>query len=162
MRIILKLSFILQGKIYTLTGSKARMRCIGRTGVEGGRDQVFWTSNFYFFSMKENWISSITRYNAEQNINVLFTRILPFVSDVRQWSHPLMIMNLIRYNSHPWIMFSLNWLVIIWRWEVLLNLDVQSLGDGRILDVNGQEGGGSWKLECFNGCQMCIISKLIC
>ena len=31
---------------------------------------------------------------------------------------------------------------------------------GRILDVDGQEGGGSWKLYNFHGHHMCIIPKL--
>ena len=47
----------------------------------------FWTSNFCFF-IKENWIWAMTRHHAN---NILLTRNLPFDSDVRQWSHPLMI-----------------------------------------------------------------------
>ena len=54
-------------------------------------------------------------------------------------------------NSHPWIMFSFNWLVIIWRDEAggewkgggRLKLDVQGQGGGRILDVDEQGGWGS-------------------
>ena len=45
---------------------------------------------FHFF-IKENWICAETRHHAEPNINTLFTRNLPCDSDVRQWSHPLMI-----------------------------------------------------------------------
>ena len=48
----------------------------------------FWTSNFCFF-IKENWIWAMTRHHAN---NILLTRNLPFDSDVRQWSHPLMIL----------------------------------------------------------------------
>ena len=33
----------------------------------------------------------MTRHHAEPNINILLTRNLPFDSDVRQRSHPLMI-----------------------------------------------------------------------
>ena len=44
---------------------------------------------FIFFN-KENWICAMTRHHAEPN-NTLLTRYLPFDSDVRQWSHPLMI-----------------------------------------------------------------------
>ena len=40
--------------------------------------------------------------------------------------------DLITYKSHPWIMFSFNWLVIIWRGRVCLKLDVQGQGSGRI------------------------------
>ena len=40
-------------------------------------------------------------------------------------------------NSHPWIKFSFNRLIIIWReGEVRLKLDVQGQGGGRILDVD--------------------------
>ena len=45
----------------------------------------------FAFCIKENRICAITRRHAEPNINILLTRNLPFESDVRQWSHPLMI-----------------------------------------------------------------------
>ena len=51
---------------------------------------VFRTSNLYFF-IKENWICAMTRYYAEPNINLLFTRNLRIDSGVRKWSHPLTI-----------------------------------------------------------------------
>ena len=38
-----------------------------------------------------------------------------------------------------------------------MKLDIQGQGDGRILDVEGQRGWGSWKLDNFHGCHMCII-----
>ena len=41
-----------------------------------------------FFFIKENWICAMTRHHAN---NVLLTGNLPFYSDVRQSSHPLMI-----------------------------------------------------------------------
>ena len=64
-------------------------------------------------------------------------RNLPFDYDVRQWSHPLMIMNLlVTCNSHTWIMFSFNWLVVIGE-EVYWKLDVQGLGGRKSLDVDG-------------------------
>ena len=59
---------------------------------------------------------------------------------------------LITYNSHPWIMFSLNWLVIILRevgWEVLLKLDVQGQGGRKISDVGGQ-GVGVFEIGQFS------------
>ena len=37
----------------------------------------------------------MTRHHAEPNINILFTRNLPFDSDGRQGSHTLMIMNFV-------------------------------------------------------------------
>ena len=54
-------------------------------------------------------------------------------------------------------MFSFNWLVIIWRGESRLKLDFQGHGGGKILDVDGQGGGGSSKLDNFHGRHMYII-----
>ena len=59
-------------------------------------------------------------------------------------------------------MFPFNWLVITENGRVRgfrLKLDVQGQGDGRILDVAGQEGGGSWKLHNFHGGHSCIVLK---
>ena len=55
---------------------EAKMRCY----------RVFWTSNLYFF-IKENWIWAMTKDHVN---NILLARNLPFDSDVRRWSHPLM------------------------------------------------------------------------
>ena len=49
--------------------------------------------------------------------------------------------DLMTYNSHPWIMFSFNWLVITLRGGVRLKLDFQGQGSGRILDVDEQGVG---------------------
>ena len=46
--------------------------------------------------------------------------------------------DLIRCDSHPWVMFSFNWLVIVSRQEVRLKLDVQVQGGGIISDEDGQ------------------------
>ena len=43
------------------------------------------------FFIKENWICAMARHYAEPNINILETRNLLFYTDVRQWSHTLMI-----------------------------------------------------------------------
>ena len=52
----------------------------------------------FIFSIKENWICTVTRYHAN---NILLTRNLPFDSDVRQWCHPLMIsLNYLWANSN--------------------------------------------------------------
>ena len=56
----------------------------------GGLVSVLDAQSLFFF-LKENWICATTRHHAEPNINMLLTRNLPFDSDVRQWSHPLMI-----------------------------------------------------------------------
>ena len=56
--------------------------------------QVLRMSSLYFF-IKENWISAEPNDfrwpDAEPNVNVLLTKSLPFDSDVREWSHLLMI-----------------------------------------------------------------------
>ena len=41
------------------------------------------------FFINENWILAVTRHRAS---NILLTRNLHFDSDVRQWSHPLMVL----------------------------------------------------------------------
>ena len=41
--------------------------------------------------------------------------------------------------------------------KVRLRLDVQDQGRRRILDVDGQKGERSWKLDNFHGRRMCII-----
>ena len=57
------------------------------------------------------------------------------------------------------IMFSFNWLVIIWRWGggggVRLKLDVQFQGGRRIFDLDGQGGWGV--LDNFHGSQTIMI-----
>ena len=55
--------------------------------VGGGGQQVFWTSNLNFF-IKENWICAMSRHHANY---ILLAGNLPFDSDVRKWSHPLLI-----------------------------------------------------------------------
>ena len=42
----------------------------------------------FIFFIKENWILAMTRHHAKK---ILLTRNLHFDSNVRQWSHPLMI-----------------------------------------------------------------------
>ena len=68
-------------------GGKAKMRC-------------YWTllapskcsgRPIFIFVIKENWICIMSRHQTEPNINILFTISLPFDSNVRQWSHPLII-----------------------------------------------------------------------
>ena len=44
-----------------------------------------------FFVFKENWVCVMTRNHAGLNINILLTRNLPFDTEVRQRSNPLMI-----------------------------------------------------------------------
>ena len=59
-------------------------------GRRGGRLASVLDVQPLFF-IKENWICDMTRNHAEPNINTLLTRNILFDSDVRQWSHPLMI-----------------------------------------------------------------------
>ena len=63
--------------------------------------------------------------------------------------------DLITYDTHPWIMFSFNWLVIIWRgrrftWGLLT---WRRFNFGR----RWARELGSWKLDNFLGRHMCII-----
>ena len=53
----------------------------------GGLSGVLNIQSLFLF-IKENWICTMTRHHAN---NILLTRNLPFASDVRKWSHPLMI-----------------------------------------------------------------------
>ena len=87
---------------------------------------------------------------------------MKFFSGTSQQRKPTWRKCLITYNSHLWIMFSFNWLVIIWREGrgVSLKLDVQGQRGGRILDVDGQSGWGLSKLDNFHGGHMCIIPKV--
>ena len=57
---------------------------IGLTGEGEGRGlAISWTSNLFFFLLK--------KIGFDLKMNILLTRYLLFDSDVRQWSHPLMI-----------------------------------------------------------------------
>ena len=60
-------------------------------------------------------------------------------------------------NSHPWVMFSFNCLVIIWSGGNCLKFDTQDQGGGIILDIVGQGVAVYWKLDNFYGHHMCII-----
>ena len=46
---------------------------------------------FNFFT-EENWICTMTRHHAEPNINILLPTNLSFDYDIRQWTHPLVIL----------------------------------------------------------------------
>ena len=123
---------------------------------------MFWMSSLYFFIFKDNYIWVMTRYHVN---NILLTRDLHFVfvSDSRQWSHPLMIpmhclwakSNLSLRSQFKCAAYS------IWMWSdfvaVRLKLGVQGQGSGRILDVAGQWGEGSWKLDNFHGRHVFIV-----
>ena len=69
--------------------------------------------------------------------------------------------DLIRYNSHPWIMFYFNWLVIIWRGGVFVwNWTSKVKGAEEFWTWLDKRGGGSWKLENFHGRHMCVVPKI--
>ena len=81
----------------------------------------------------------------------------PFLQNISGWMllywkrKPTWRKDMITHNSHPWSMFSFNWLVIIWRGKgVRLELDVQGQGGGRILDVVGQGGWGVLNIGQFS------------
>ena len=54
---------------------------------EWGLASVLEAQSFFF--IKQSWICAMTRHHAN---NILLAKNLPFDSDVRQWSHPLMIL----------------------------------------------------------------------
>ena len=56
-------------------------------GVGEGVSNCSGRSILIFF-IKENWICTMSRYHAN---NIVLARNLPFGSDVKEWSHPLMI-----------------------------------------------------------------------
>ena len=58
---------------------------LSHVGVGGGLASVLDTQ---FLFIKENWIYTMNRHHGN---NLLLARNLPFNSDVRWWSHPLMI-----------------------------------------------------------------------
>ena len=62
---------------------------------------------------------------------------------------------MIIYNTHHWIMLTS--LGFHLERDVHLKLDVQVQGGRNILDLDGQGGEGSWKLDNFHGRYMCII-----
>ena len=59
------------------------------SNIGGGRlGRVLDVQSFF---IKGNWICAMTRHHTEPNINILLTKNLPFDSDIRQFSHSLMI-----------------------------------------------------------------------
>ena len=84
-------------------------------GCRGWRVSECSGRPIFVFFIKENWICAMTRHHAEPNINILLTRNLPFDSDIRQWSHAIMI---------PSIACGLNWTIermSIWMWRVMIS-----------------------------------------
>ena len=71
-------------------GVRKKWDVIARRGWRGGGGEGSKCSGrpIFIFFIKENWICAMTRHHAN---NVLLARNLPFDSDVRQWSHLLMI-----------------------------------------------------------------------
>ena len=55
----------------------------------------FWCEctgrSVFIFLLEKKWICAMRRHHTEPNSDILLTRNLPFDSDVRQWSYPLMI-----------------------------------------------------------------------
>ena len=78
-------------QLWERVGGLSKMRCY-RT-QEGRRWGVSNCSGrpIFIFFITEHWTCAMTRHHVEPN-NILLTRELPFDSDVRQWSHRLMIL----------------------------------------------------------------------
>ena len=118
-------------------GSKANTR-------SGGSK---YSGRLIFFLIKENWIFPMTRHHIEWNINILLTRNLPIDSDIRQWSHSLMIPShylWAKLNNRTrgqfecgmtWFCFCFDFVcshawcsccsIVCWRGKVRLKLNVQ-------------------------------------
>ena len=109
----------------------------------------------------------MTRHYAKSNVNILFTRNLPFDPDVRQWRYLFMVPLYclwVKLNNRTRVQFEcdVNWFcfyfefvrshaqcgscsIVFWRgWRggVRLKLDVQSQQGGIIWYVDGHGGGG--------------------
>ena len=67
--------------------AKGKNEMLSKVG-DGWLSSVLDVQSLFF--IKENWICAMTRHHAEAN-NISLTRNLPFDSDVRHWSHPLII-----------------------------------------------------------------------
>ena len=122
-------------------GLRQKLDAIRRRWV--GRSERSGRPIFISF-IKENWICAMPRRHAESNMNMLLTRNLPFNSDIRQWSHPLIIpLHYLWAKSNNRMRgqfecdvtrfyFVLILFVrmhgIIWRGGVQLKLDVQDQG----------------------------------
>ena len=70
---------------------------------------------------------------------------------------------LITYNSHPWVRFSFNWLVIIWRRRgggrgFVWNWTSKVKGVEEFWTYMGKGGGGSWKLRTISMNVICVSS----
>ena len=63
---------------------------IRRSWVGGGVVSVLDVQSSSFL-IKQNWICAVTTHHAEPNMNILLASNLPYESDVRQWSPPLVI-----------------------------------------------------------------------
>ena len=129
----------------------------------------------------------MTRYHAESNINILLPRDLPIDSGDRQWSHPLMIPLYCFWaksnnTTHGQFECGMTWFCFcsftctlrllfhsllerMCMWEGLFKIGRprsrgwKNFGRRwtRCVCVCVWRGGGSWKLDNFHGCHLCIV-----
>ena len=123
--------------------------------------------SIFIFFIKENWICAMTKHHVESNITILLRRNLRIDSDVRQWSHPLMMpLHCLWAKSNnrapgqfecdvTWFCFCFVFVrsharcgccsIACWRgWgRGSFKRDVQGQGGRRIFDVDGQ---GRWEV----------------
>ena len=78
------MTFTLREEGGTREGKNEMLSDVG----DGGLSSILACMSDLYFFIRENWIWAMTRHHAN---NMLLTKNLPFGSDVRQWSHPLMI-----------------------------------------------------------------------
>ena len=69
--------------------------------------------------------------------------------------------DLITYNSYPWIMFSFNLLFFIWRGRGFIWNWTSKVNFGKILDIDGQGGGGleNWTIFMDVICVSSLIKE---
>ena len=132
--------------------------------------------SLFFFIKKMDY--AVTRHHAEPSVYILVTRSLPFNSDVRQWSHLLMIpLHCLWAKSNngrrdqfecdvTWFYFCFNFVRSharsVRKKRVRLKLYVHGQEGEKISDLDGQAGEESWKLDNFHGRHMCIIPYCYC
>ena len=89
---------------------------IRRSWVGGGVVSVLDVQSSSFL-IKQNWICAVTTHHAEPNMNILLASNLPYESDVRQWSPPLVIpLHCLWVKSNNRTHWS------IWMWRDLIFL----------------------------------------
>ena len=100
-------------------GVKTKMRCY-RTKWGEGLASVLDVQSLFFYQRKLDLYHA--RHHAEPNIKILLTRNLLFDTNVRQWSHPLMIplhVCGLKRTIEPVVNLNVTWLVFLFCFDFL-------------------------------------------